>query len=278
MNRLKQQQARAGKIFFLLCFAVCAACTHEWEVTPPVPPARTILVYLAADNNLSHEASEKQTALLAGWQPSLGNLILFVDTYQGKPTLMRAAMRGKIAVADTVKTYANDNSASAALLSEVIADTRRLAPASSYGFIAFSHATGWLPSGAFANPTGWKPPARSLSRSVFLDGRREMELADFATAIPDGAFDFIAFDMCFMAGVEVAYALRNKTKHMVASAAEVLSPGFFPIYPEHLAKLYAPTPDLTGFATAFFAYFDAQQGLYRSATISVIDTKALEAT
>ena len=40
-----------------------------------------------------------------------------------------------------------------------------------------------------------------------------------------------------MAGVEVAYALRNKTDYLLASSAELLSPGFVPIYAHTLPSL-----------------------------------------
>ena len=250
-----------------------AGCTREWEVTPTNRDKRTLLVYLAGDNDLSNEVADKNRALLDGWNPALGQLLVFTDTHGGTPVLMRAvADNGKV-MTDTLMVYSETNSASPRLLREVINDTRRLAPATSYGMILFSHATGWLPAGAFDNPLAWRPAA---TRSLFKDGTREMELMDFVDAIPDGMFDFMVFDMCFMAGVEVAYALRGKTPLMVASVPEILSPGFTPIYRAHLSALYNPEADLSAFADAFFNYFDALEGVYRSAAVSVIRTAETE--
>lgn len=65
----------------------------------------------------------------------------------------------------------------------------------------------------------------------------EMELDEFAAAIPDGTLDFIIFEACLMAGVEVAYALRGKAEYLLASPAEIISPGFTPVYPEALGYL-----------------------------------------
>ena len=172
------------------------------------------------------------------------------------------------------------SSASPELLRQVINDTKVIAPASSYGMILFSHATGWLPAKAFKDPAKWDPlfsgRQQVVPRSIFEDQGREMELADFAAAIPDGMFEFIASEMCFMSSVETGYALRNKTKYLLASAPEVLSPGFTPLYTTSLDLLYKPQADLEGFAQAFFDYFNGLQGAYRSAAISLVRTSEME--
>lgn len=103
-----------------------------------------------------------------------------------------------------------------------------------------------------------------------------MTLSELQRAIPDSLFRFIAFDMCFMSGVEVAYALRHKAPELLGSAAEMLSPGFTPLYASHLRLFYRETPDLKGFAEAFCQHYNALAGVYRSATISVVRTAHLE--
>lgn len=265
---------RLLSLFILSLFL--SACIHE-TCTPPIPlPERTLLVYLAGDNNLSNEVRQKSNALLAGWQPSLGELVVLVDDQiHQSPHLLKAREKEGKMVFDTIKYYYEGNSASPSLLSAAISDMQRMAPARSYGLILFSHATGWLPQGAFEHPTTWRPGVRN-ARSVFMDGEREMTLDDFALALPDSLFHFIAFDMCFMAGVEVAYALRHKTPRLLGAAAEILSPGFTPIYSSHLPLLYQKEADLNGFAEAFYKYCDSQSGVYRSATISVLRTDSME--
>ena len=251
---------------------------------PPIPPnpplnphPRTILAYFAGDNSLSWEVAQKTDSLVAGWNPSYGNLLIVADTERSiAPVLLQAKMKNGKAVVDTLKRYTNDNMASPELLRQAINDMKNIAPAESYGMILFSHATGWLPQGAFSNPLGWRLLSAITVRSVFVDQGREMTLADFSSAIPDNTFKFIAMDMCFMSSAETAYALRNKTEYMVVSAAEILSPGFFPIYKYYLKGLYVPEPDLTGFANAFYQYFNNKQGDWHSATISVLKTKEIE--
>lgn len=250
---------------------------------PLLPKGRTILVYIALDNNLSNEMSAMHASLKEGWAKvdADGSLLLFADSRgQTKPVLIKLEKRGGEVVSDTLRWYENENSASPQLLRQVIADTKIVAPAKSYGMLLFSHATGWLPAKAFQNPAEWgagkNVPPRPSPRSIFEDNGREMEFADFVEAIPNGMFEFIASEMCFMSSVETAYALRNKTNYLLASAPEVLSPGFVPVYKTSLNLLYKSKPDLSGFAQAYFDYFNGLSGDYQSAAISVVKTSEME--
>lgn len=100
------------------------------------------------------------------------------------------------------------------MLKRVINDVTRLYPAKSYGLIVFSHGSGWLPPHTLVNG----------SRSIIIDNDNEMEITDFAMALPDHLFEFIIFEACNMAGIEVAYELRNKAAYIMASSAPVVSP------------------------------------------------------
>ena len=270
---------------FLFFVAILFSCSKDPKVDPVVAPkGRTILVYVALDNNLYGEMEGVHASLMEGYEnlENEGSLLLFADTKGDKyPQLIKIEKHKGVVVSDTLLAYQNENSASPELLRRVIADTKLIAPAKSYGLMLFSHATGWLPAKAFQNPARWgaavadnQPP---VLHSIFEDSGREMEFADFVEAIPDGMFDFIASEMCFMSSVETAYALRNKTKYLLAAATEVLSYGFQPIYENYLAMLFEDKPDLNGFAKAFFDHVDGLKGEKRSATISVVKTSELEA-
>ena len=251
---------------------------------PFEPKGRTILVYLALDNSLSNEMVDVHASLMEGWKNSNkeGSLILFADSRgDEKPLLIQIKEHKGVVIADTLLMYDNENSASPELLSRVIANTKLIAPSDSYGMLLFSHATGWLPAKAFQNPAAWARTSTNNENpklhSIFEDSGREMEFSDFVAAIPDGMFEFIASEMCFMSSVETAYALRNKTKYLLAAAPEVLSPGFEPIYKTSLDLLFKPRPDLEAFGQKFFDYFNGQQGAYQSAAISLVKTSEMQA-
>ena len=102
----------------------------------------------------------------------------------------------------------------------------------------------------------------------------EMELADFAEAIPM-KFDYILFDACLMGGIEVAYELRNVCDRIGFSQTEVLAEGLnYKTLTEHLLKNTVPNPQAV--CEDYFSQYIKQSGVYQSATISLIDCRELE--
>ena len=265
-------------IFLLL---ITFSCNDKTEDDFILPKGRTVLVYVALDNNLSGEMVDVHASLMEGWENSTkeGALILFADSRRDEnPLLIQIKEHKGVVIADTlIKYYDNKNSASPELLRKVIADTKLIAPGDSYGMLLFSHASGWLPAKSFEDPVGWGDSPKVTPRSIFEDQGHEMEFDDFVEAIPDDMFEFIASEMCFMSSVETAYALRNKTKYLLASAPEVLSPGFEPIYKTSLNLLYKSTPDLEEFGKRYYDHFNGLQGAYKSAAISLVKTSEMEA-
>mgnify|MGYP002538945079 CR=1 FL=1 len=265
-------------ILLLLGLSLPIACDEERcsEVTPSA--RRTVLVYLAGDNNLSDEVWEKVDALVFAWQNPQDNLLVYQDTRgeRGTPSLMKVVCEAGHSYTEVVKEYPDANSADPQVFSEVLRDAVSGFPAPSCGLLLFSHGTGWLPSGSYSDPHNY--PAKSTAlRSLIDDTGREMEIADFAAAIPDGQFDFIVLEACLMASVEVAFELRDKTDYLLASSAEILSPGFTPVYGGILPALFAqPEAALTEAAACYYTYCNNLEAPYRSATVSVIRTDRMK--
>lgn len=272
---------RIGRELLLLTgLLLCSCIDDEYEGPDPDLPARTVLAYMAGDNNLSGETAQKIEAMRRGWGWTGSKLLVYEDRKGEGARLLR--IRGGCAVTptpyiETVREYGVENSASAGTFGRVLREVMTEYPADSYGLVFFSHASGWLPAGNLQNPTrslGWDDgyPQGELSHA-------EMELADFAAAIPDGALDFIVFETCLTAGVEVAYELRGKADYMLASSAEILSPGFTPVYPTALRQLFDTSQgveeSLTAFGGAYMNYVNTLSGNYRSATLSVIDIREI---
>lgn len=257
---------------------------EENEVPYSYLSTRTVLFYLAGDNDL-RELGRISELLRAAWNYTGNRCLIYYDADDAPPVLL--SLRGGCATyptpfIETVTEYPEENSASAETFGRVVRDVVQMYPADDYGLVFASHGSGWLPEGTLHNPNR---SARSIGKdtdpATLASGRTEMELADFAAAIPDRQFAFIVFEACLMSGVEVAYELRNKTDYLVASSAELLSPGFVPIYEQAASQLLfdASLPveqALTAFASHYFDYMNAQYGAYRSATMSVIRTSGME--
>ncbi len=178
-------------------------------------------------------------------------------------------------------------------------------PASHYGVVFTSHGNGWLPAGFYANPGQFNKSsamyrARRIAPAPDMfplygtpgvirtksagpefyyepEGTErlsvEMDIDEMAAAIPMH-LDYLLFDACLMGGIEVAWAFRGVADYIGFSQAEILSEGFnYTTLAEHLLRA---TPDPEAVCTDFYKQYENQQGSYRSATISLVRTDALE--
>ncbi|GHT21519.1 clostripain [Bacteroidia bacterium] len=254
------------KICLILgALALLASCEGEVAVR------QVLLVYLGGNSNLSRESYDKLEAIRQGWNGAPDTKILiYHDPANATPSLQELVRKKGKNVAEVIASYDEENSASAEVFERVIQTVKnRYEAATSYGLLVFSHGTGWLPpTGMYANP-------RAATRSIVVDGGAEMDIIDMAAAIPDGLFNHIVFEACLMANIEVVYEFRNKAKYILAAAAEIVSPGFTPIYPVSVNKLLGGYAGLQSFAQDAFDYFNRQSDWEQSATFSIIDTAAL---
>ena len=264
---------------FCCCYLLFASCDNEGYLHPIIPQQeketqRILIAYLAGDNSLSPEIEQKIAALTIGFLAtdcSQNRLFIYCDRKNTSPQLMEISAH-TANPRQLLKTYTAQNSASSNVMKQVLNDILNNYSASSYGLILFSHGSAWLPAAGLENPS------RS-TRSVCIDGEDEMELAEFASALPlpnHRKWDFILFEGCYMGSVEVAYELKDKTEAIIASPTEIVSPGMTEVYPSALSYLYQPTPQLERFAQSYFDAWNSKTGDYRSATISVVQTEYLE--
>lgn len=246
------------------------------------PAKRTVLVYVAAANDLYSYAQSNLTDMIAGYgqaDPQENRLIVYYDAGDGVPCLLQVDASG----AHPLQEYPGANSTDPDQLHKVVSQVLQDFPAKSYGLILWSHATGWIPKGfPLAVKNQWSltafPATRTFGNQYFEGQRCEIEISDLADALPTGAFDFILIDACLMGGVEVAYALREKTDYLIAYPTEVIADGM--PYREITAPLFsdAPTQDYCRqIARKFYEHYDAQSGVYRSASVALIEAAALEA-
>ena len=250
---------------------------------------RTILVYMAADNNLYSNAIENINDMKSIMDRSLSqnkNLIIYIDGLDSVPVLINVQNR-----CDTIMVYEEQNSADGRTLAKVISYVKRRFPAKSYGLIMWSHGSGWLSSEGYSTVLkSYRAPDRDRENSMYFPydvdvpsprtkafgydqpEKQWMSIADLKNAIPDGLFDFIVFDACFMGSVEVLYSLRNKAENIVASPYEIVSYGF--PYKIIIPQLF--NNDLLGACNSFYQYYDKKSSWERTAGISIIETSELD--
>jgi hypothetical protein len=248
-------------IFITFSLIACLACSKNEEEVNIL--SKTIIVYMAADNNLYKNAQADIQEMLECEIPEDCNLVVYVDAPLWvdieTPQLFKI-QSGKLI---PIKQYDSHNSASKEILKQVINDVMNDFRATTYDLILWSHGTGWLPSNVFNN----------LTKSFGKEDDFEIEITDLANTLP-GGFECIIFDACLMGCIEVYYQLRNKADIIIASPTETLVAGF--PYDEIIPLLFAASPDYTEIAHKYMTYYKNQTGVLQSATISVIDTKHLK--
>lgn len=260
-----QQGRKVYKLlmFIFLCPAFLVGCKKDRSEPKPVKPVeRMVLVYIAANNTLEYDAVNSINKMEKGAKALNGNLIVFVKTNSNNSHLLKIRYDNtNRVVSDTIKTYGKRNSSDPEFLKQVIEDSRALSPANSYSLVMWSHATSWA------------PPSNKKINSFGYDDEVEMDVKDFKNAIPSD-FTYIMFDACSMGSVEVAYELKDKTRYVLSSPAEVLSDSF--PYEMITPDLFGGVEDLKKVAQQFIQYYESYTGLAASATVSLIDTKELE--
>lgn len=256
-------------VWVLILSAFFSACSDETPVPGPTtgPVSRTVLIYIAADNNLStfaYNNIEKMLEGAAGNALNGGNLLVYFDPVDDVPQLyqIKAGENGN-AGKTVVKTYKEQNSVSREVMRGVIDEVIKLYPAENYGLILWSHGTAWFPGNV-----------SSMLRSFGQDGNEMMEIDHLKEALPDRIFDFILFDACYMASTEVIYALREKADYIIGSPTETLADGF--PYEKILPLMFQETADLESICQEFYNYYNILSGSYRSASVSLSATAPME--
>jgi hypothetical protein len=244
-----------NKILSIILFSVIITSCTEDENLSQVSVSRTIIVYMAADNDLYADALADMEEMKQGFSEKGAGLIVFVDPLDEVPYLLKIS-KGKETY---IKSYPELNSTDPATMKQIIQEVISLYPASEYGLILWSHGTSWLPAG---------PQLRSFGK----DSGKEMNLPDLAKALPV-RFNFILMDACLMGSVEVAYELKDKTDYLIASSTETIYTGF--PYDKIIPELLNPQINLKAIAQNYYDYYNSLQNTYRSATVSVVETQHL---
>ena len=244
---------------------------------------RTLMVYLAGDNNLSGHMQKNISSMMSAWKKSYNaNIVIYFDAPNAAPELYTFRFKGKEVEKQVLKTYEEMDSADPEVLKKILNEMQDLYPSDSYGLILGSHASGWIPSGGFGRSNRMLYAEPVLTRSFGTDytGPNEMDTRDMAKAIPFNKenLEFILFDACLMSSIEVLYDLRDKAKYVIASPAELPAPGFpyARVIPYFWGKGTNLEKDLVKVCDEFWDYYNTYNATNRFGTIALIKMDGME--
>ncbi len=262
------------RVVIMLSVALIAgltACKDKSEelVDPNAPAPRLVLVYMVADNSLGYQEYDLQDInemLSAASNGDLGNsrLLIYHSTRNNDPKLLEVTPDSLA----TIKVYDNSTpSVTYSRMKSVIADAKEAAPANSFGIILWGHGSGWLEN-------GMSEPGLEVKSFGSDRNGRWMNMTTLAEVLKDENTDWIYFDCCYMASVEVVYELRHVTPYIVGSAIELPAAGM--PYDENLRCLMPANSDLLQACRNTFNLYNGKVGADRTCTMTLVSTAGLD--
>jgi len=253
-----------------LCVSILqmfASCTKD-DKLPEINSDMTTIIYMEANNNLRGEARKAIHELEEGLfnAKAKSNILVYIKDNDDTGYLLKIVPNAdayRIA-SDTIMSFPFYYKSDANQVREVLTYVDKRYNSETYNLVLWSHGTAWSPGAHYLSP----PKSKSFGE----DRGQQIDIKALKDALPMH-FNFIVFDACSMASIEVLYEFRDKADFIIASPTDILSDGF--PYNAFVSALSSDRNSLVRIASSFFNYYDIQQGLYRSASVSVTDLSKL---
>ena len=284
------------RFLYILCTVTCLfmGCKddEDREWSPDDKSARTVLVYMAGENNLTLSNGHRYlrsdlNEIIEGSKLLADNqrLLVFVDSLNnnskqaGKPFIMEVH-GGKTIMRHEFESefYSCDPDR----FSEIIQWMTTNAPADDYGLVLWGHACGWAVSNDTIAESTYS--TRAYGQDYGTDGSgngtKWMNITQMARALerlPMPKLSFIFADCCNIMCAEVGYELRNVTNYLIGSPAEIPGDGapyekMVPYFYKSGSELYRGIIDT--YYNDYLEEYEIDQDLESySVPLSVIDTK-----
>lgn len=246
-----------------------------------------VVVYMAGESNLSDDASLDFEEMKTGCSHMTDNdrLFVYMDNadksslpciYEISRKSIGKQEREEIKPAFTFES--DHNSASASTLDSVLNYVYSRYEADSYRLVFWSHGSGWIPSitEAYADlrPTLKAFGVDTGTNNKYSSMGSQMEIADMAETLEKHrSIDLVMFDACFMQTIEVAYELRNSSRYIVGSPAEI--PGWGAPYEDILLPMFADSLDTNAIIAAYQNNYKENNPWY-GILLSTIDCHEIE--
>jgi len=252
----------------------------------------TIMVYMDGDNDLEMNIVDDFAEMAAIGSTNRIAVVALADTMTlTKGTHWYCVDEGDVPIDVETGTHTCDceefaggcpgelNMGDGATLEYFMSTAAANAPADNYMLVLWDHGASW-----YGVCEDWT--------SVLTDGSYDVLTIDeistaldtvSASAFQEGALKIIDFDACLMAGVEVAYEIRDLAEYMVAAITTIARPGFqWEWLLEDINALTDISPRVLGetMVDSFMEFYSqcAGKGVggYPYASLSLIDLSEVE--
>ncbi|MDE6393449.1 MAG: hypothetical protein K2L59_09315 [Muribaculaceae bacterium] len=251
---------------------------QEWAQEEKDRVERAVIVYAVNRSSLVYDFDDDASEMLVAMSridPDRNQLLVYKTDSATESGLYRV-VRDKSGNCrfEMVCSYQRDvTSTHPDRIGEVLADALSLFPNAAYDLIFWGHGTSWRPY--FSDHAVVDSPALyGYGGEYSQTGGTQTDWTDLdelAGAVPDGRFETVWFDCCYMTGIEVIYQFRDKCSTFVGYPSEVWDKGL--PYDEVLPYLFSDDHDMTEAARAFYRFYaDRSQPV----TVAVVDMAGIE--
>lgn len=224
-------------------------------------------------------------------------LMVFLSESASQSSLFEVTYDGKAIQKQTLKEYSGNNYTTTEGLTQLLNDVKGYAYGLNYAMIIGSHGVGWTFKEDWTNypyrAKQFDGPINETSTPYEYYKHGEMtdahtrffgslsDMKQFSMNVPTLAdaikaagmkMQYIYFDDCYMANVEVAYDLREVTNYLVASTCEMLATGT--PFASSWKYLASPTPNYASMVSTFVDFYNKSD--YPYATLSAIDCRNMD--
>ncbi len=280
----------------MFAFATPGVVSSAWGVGHPGDDIVewTIMVYMDGDNDLETNVLEDLAEMAAVGSSARVNVVVLADTMtftegahwyfieQGDTYIDGDEVLGECNCEDFAGACPGElNMGDSETLEYFITTAATNAPALNYMLVLWNHGASWY--GVCEDWSAPLLPDGSYDRLTIDEISGAIEAVYASGALPKDSLKIIDFDACLMAGVEVAYELRDLSEYMVAAITTIARPGFqWEWLLEDINALDELTPRAVGetMVDSFMEFYSQCAGSgvggYPYASLSLIDLSQVE--
>ena len=270
---------------FLACCLAIVSCKDD-SVELDELTQQTIIMFCPWSGQMMHDVIQMNIdSIESGIKKKKGlgktRLLVFYSDNSHSARLFELTYKKNTFEQTIIEQYSDNSYTTAQGICNIIKKAKEVAPALNYAMIVGGHGCGWTEA------KDWEDyPYRVRRRRAVADDFETrffgsvddkdyaIEVEDLAEGIAQSGtkMQYILFDDCYMANVEVAYALRNATNYLVASTSEVMAIGM--PYSTMWASLATATPNYSSMVSSFKTFYSNYRTPY--GTLSAIDCRKVE--
>lgn len=247
---------------------------------------RTVLVYIAANNNLSSYSAYNFNQMCTGMSSvdtRKNNLLIYLHNTDGAWLIRLNRKSNETVSIDTLKTYsASQVSTNSDVMLQVMKDAFGAYPADKYGLVLWSHGDGWVQSTTSGEEAS-ASTTKAVTRWFGSENGYQMDVTTLKNVLSSSGiphFQFILFDACYMQTVEVDYELKSATDYIIASPLEITADGgpYHRVVPFMFADVSDEEEYVKNIAKVYYAYYhtDEDSNWSTGVCLSVVNCNQLD--